>query len=105
MSSIKERINNFDVQGALRREASRALYDEMMYLCHGLLGEVVGEDVFIYKLIREEDELRVQLILGWVDKKVAKFSGEPEQEIVFMRNDTGKPFYILNDRILLRVVR
>ena len=103
--SIQERINNFDVQGNLRREASRGLYEEMMYLCHGLLGEVVGEDVFIYKLIREDESLRVQLILGWVDKKVAKFSDEPEQDIVFMRNDTGKPFYVLGDRILLRVVR
>ncbi len=103
--SIQERINNFDIQGSIRRESSRGLWDEMKYLCHGLLSEVTeDETVIVYKLIREEDNLIVQKILGW-NGEVLKFQDEPGEPCVFMRNEDDKPFYIVGDKILVRVVR
>ena len=102
-----EQLDNFTFEGKKLRAASQGLYEEMNFLIHGLASEVVGDDVFIYKIERSKsNDITFQRILGWVNEKAVSYKGEPVESGRFARNSEGKPYFIVSEeRILTRVVR
>ena len=101
----QHQIDNHIINGPLLRESSRGLWNEMSYLVHGLASECMGENVFIYKLIRKEEGLSVQKILGWVNKKAVSFSEEPVESASVVKTTEGKSYFCVGERLLTRVVR